>query len=61
MGKGKKNLLVSGLVIQVSPRCTRSRTSGNLSHQEAVKSNLKSSLTNGSNYWRSRDRFKAYF
>lgn len=61
MDKGKKNLLVSGLVIQVSPRCTRNRTSENPSRREATKSNLKISLSKESNYCRSRDRYNADF
>lgn len=36
VNKGKKILPVSGLGIQVSPHCTRSKTSGIPSRQEAV-------------------------
>ena len=41
MNKSNEKLPLSGLGIQVSPRYTRSKTSGNPSRQEAGRSNLK--------------------
>ena len=61
MDKGRKNLPLSGLVIQVSLRCTRSRTSENPSRQGAVKSNLKIGFRNENNYSISRDRSRVDF